>query len=401
MLTADPPAALSRTAAIVGVGHTDYAEDYRPTAPGHGETRTATDFAAIAFERAVADAGLRPADVDGLSVHLMYSTLADDEVSTALGTAPRHLTGGRGIMAGAVPAAVAALAEGRCDTLALVYAATPRAIGRQYGGHTYSDPAIRDRVPASYYAYHPWGWSSQAAHWAMASRYYQHEFGIDERRLAAVSLAVRANAVANPAAIMRQPLTVEDYLESRFIVRPMRVLDLCLVNNGAVCLVLRRADDAAGGAHRPVLVAGWSDVGLDGPKLDRFVRDRLHTLTADATAAALAMAGLALEDVDHFQGYDSSSFHLLTQVEGCGFAPPGRGLELFEDGRAAVDGSLPINTSGGMLSEAYMHGWNHVVEAVRQLRHEAGDRQVPAVERSLFSLATTDSVHPLLLERAA
>ena len=254
----------------------------------------------------------------------MYSSVADEALIDVLDVTPRYVTGGTGIMAGVVPEAVEALAAGRCDTVALVYAATPRSTSRQYGGQTYSDPGLRDRIPPSYYAYHPWGWSSQAAHWALACQYYQHEFGVVEAQLAAVSVALRANAGANPSAIMRDPLSVDDYVSSRFVVRPLRLFDLCLVNDGAVCLIVRRADEAGGCPHHPVLVAGWADAGLDGPKLERLVRDRLQSMLQQACTSALAMAGIALDDIDHFEGYDASSFHLVTQLEGCGFAPPGR-----------------------------------------------------------------------------
>ena len=113
------------------------------------------------------------------------------------------------------------------------------------------------------------------------------------------------------------------------------------------------------------------------------------------------MAGMDLSDIHHFQGYDASSIHLINQVEGYGFVEPGEGLDFCREGHAAIGGKLPINTSGGMLSESYMHGWNHVVEATRQLRHEVGARQVEGVQTSMFSLATTESAHPLILARGA
>jgi hypothetical protein len=150
-----------------------------------------------------------------------------------------------------------------------------------------------------------------------------------------------------------------------------------------------------------VLVAGWGEAEVKTEKLHCLVRERLQPPIEAASRQVFEMAGAALSDVQHFEGYDASSIHLISQLEGYGFVPPGEGLEFCKRGGMAVDGELPVNTGGGMLSEAYMHGWNHVAEITRQLRHEAGARQVPGVEMSLFSLAQTDAVHPILFQRGA
>jgi acetyl-CoA acetyltransferase len=179
----------------------------------------------------------------------------------------------------------------------------------------------------------------------------------------------------------------------------LHLFDICLVNDGGVCLILRRADMATDLGHTPVEVAGWAHAKVASNKMQYLVRDRLRPQFQEAGHRAFAMADLSLSDVDHFQGYDASSIHLINQTEGYGFTEPGTGLEFCKSGGMDLDGALPVNTSGGMLSESYMHGWNHVVEAVRQLRHEAGSRQVADVRTSMFSLATTESAHPLLLTR--
>jgi hypothetical protein len=198
---------------------------------------------------------------------------------------------------------------------------------------------------------------------------------------------------------MRAPLTIDDYLESRYIVRPLHLFDMCLVNNGAVCLILRRTDISTDLPHVPVEVAGWGHAKVSADKMRNLVVERLQPQFDEAGREAFAMAGLSRSNVELFQGYDASSIHLVDQIEGYGFTDPGTGLEFCKDGELDLGGALPTNTSGGMLSEAYMHGWNHVVEAVRQLRHEAGDRQVTDVTTSMSSVATTDSAHPLLLTR--
>jgi acetyl-CoA acetyltransferase len=401
MIFTQPARELSRQAAIVGVGDTDYALDYQAgrTKPEGYQPATVESLAKTAFERALADAGLRRADVDGISLCAMPGP-GPRAIAPVLGLEPRYIGPGGFIMDDVIPPAVEALASGKCETIALVYASPSRSAARVYGGQTYGgDREAAEGTPFSYYYFHPWGWSSQAAHWAFMFTYYQGEYGVSEEDLGSVALTLRRHAARNDNAIMRKPLTTEDYLRSRYVVAPLRLYDLCLVNDGGVCLILRRADLAQGLAHPPVEVAGWGHAQVKRRKLHQMVRERLRPQFQEAGAAAFGMAGLTPRDVRHFQGYDASSFHLVDQLEGYGFAEPGQGMEFFKDGQADLGGQLPVNTSGGMLSEAYMHGWNHVAEAVRQLRHEAGPSQVPGLQVSLFSMATTESAHPLILTR--
>jgi acetyl-CoA acetyltransferase len=400
-----PDRGLSRKFAIVGVGDTDYGADYKAarTKPPGYELPTPEGLVKTAFERALADSGLRREDIDGLSVSLIYGGPSGAEIARHLDLKPRHLIEeGSGIMAGPLPVACAAIAAGKCDTVALVYAAASRAIGRQYGGSTtYAVGADDTQTPNSYYYYHPWGWSSQAAHWAFAWRYYQATYGKTEADLGEVALQLRRNAQINPNAVMRTPLTIEDYLQSRYIVRPLHLFDMCLVNDGGVCIIVRRADLVRDLPHTPVLVAGWGEAKGKGDKLHNLVRERLRPLCQEAGRQAFGMAGLSIADVQHFEGYDASTMHLINQLEGFGLAETGTGLDAFKSGQMAVGGRLPVNVSGGLLSESYMHGWNHVVEITRQLRHEAGPRQIPGVRVSLSSLAQTDQVHPVVFERGA
>lgn len=394
-----PSRDLSRKAAIVGVGESDYRQDYqaaRARRPGY-QPPTPESLATTAFERALADAGLRRDEIDGLSVSFIYGGPSGAETARHLGLAPRHVIEGGGLMAGPLQVACADIAAGKCDTMAMIYAAASRAIGRQYGGRTYDGGG----APTSYYYYHPWGWSSQAAHWAFVWSHYQQTYGATEADLGAVAVQLRENARANPGAVMQTPLSIQDYLASRYIVRPLHLFDLCLVNDGAVCLIVRRAELARDMPHAPVLIAGWGEAKVEADKLHALVRERLRPQLQEAAAQALRMAGLAASDVGHLEAYDASTIHLISQLEGLGFAEPGEGLEFCKSGRMAVDGDLPVNTGGGMLSGSYMHGWNHVAEITRQLRREAGPRQVKDLEVSMFSLAQTDQAHPIVFVRGA
>jgi acetyl-CoA acetyltransferase len=381
-------------AAIVGIGVTDFGADYAASRADRSRPpRDVTNVAKLAFDRALADAGIGREEVDGLAARLLHIGPGPRELAGILGVKPRYFMEGGGLHP--IPRAVRALAAGECDTIALSYAAVSRTSGRQFGGQTYGGDG-RD----SYYYYHPWGFSAQAAHWALMFRHYMTAYGATEEDLGSVAIALRRYAMMNENATMRSPLTLDDYLAARYIVRPLRLFDMCLVNDGGVCLILRRADAAKDGPHTPVLVQGWGYAEVKYSKMHYMVEERLRPQMQQAVSEALAMARTDLSEVGHFQAYDASSVHLVNQLEGYGFVKPGEGLDFVRDGGIALGGSLPVNTNGGMLSEAYMHGWNQLIECVRQLRHEAGERQVRDVHTSMFSFATTDSAQPVIFGRA-
>ncbi len=398
-----PPAdrSLARKAAIVGLGETDYAADYqaaRIKAPGYA-LPSPESLATTAFERALADSGLDRDDIDGISVSFLYGGPDAATMGGMLGLRPRYAIENGGIMAGPLPVVCADIAEGKADTVAMIYAVASKSIGRQYGGSTYSGD--QDRTPSSYYYHHPWGWSSQAAHWAMIVSHYHQQFGTGEDDLGAVAMQLRRNAIGNSNAIMRAPMSIEDYRASRYIVRPLHLFDMCLVNDGAVCLIVRRADLAKNLAHDPVLVSGWGAAKIKHGKMNALIRERLRPQMQDAGQQALDMAGVSLSDIGHLEAYDPASIHLVNQLEGYGFVGVGQGLAAVRAGEIAVDGRIPTNVAGGMMSESYMHGWNHVAEVVRQLRHEAGDRQIAGLEVAMSSLAQTDQAHPIIYQRGA
>lgn len=403
-----PPSdrALSRKVSIVGIGETNYGADYQAERkrPEGWEPPTEESLLTKAFERALADSGLRREDIDGVTTSFTYGGPPADEVARMLGVNARFAQANGNIMAGPLPVACAAIAAGKADTIAMVFAVASRSAGRLFGGMTHStggtpDPDAEGGAPASYYYYHPWGWSSQAAHWALIFAHYQWRYGVGEEDLFHVARQVREHARAQANAVMTKELTLEDYMASRYIVRPLHLFDICIVNDGAVCLIVRRADMARDLAHVPVDVAGWGYSKVRQDKMHVMVREQLRPQLQQASREALAMAGVDLAAVQHFEGYDASSFHLINQVEGIGFTAPGTGLGFCRDGQMTVGGRIPTNTSGGNLSQAYMQGWSQVAEAVRQLRHEAGRYQVPDIGVSMTNLAQTDQTHPIVYVR--
>src|SRR5262249_20470676 len=156
---------------------------------------------------------------------------------------------------------------------AILYGNAMRSEGVEYGGMTY-----HGNINDSYYYYHPWGWSAQAAHWALVWQYYAHKFGYKERDLAVVPLTIRKHATLNQNAIMHdRPMTLDDYLASRYVVRPLHLFDLCLVNDGGVCAILRRTDKARDMVHTPVKIMGW---GENHPT-NHTIKDKMHYLVED------------------------------------------------------------------------------------------------------------------------
>jgi acetyl-CoA acetyltransferase len=385
---------LSRRAAIVGVGQSDFHADYmaeRARAPGYSPPLL-EDLLERAFERALADSGLPRDRIDGLALSCTYGGPAPEAMARRLGLRARYLSANGNIMAGPLPRVCADIAAGEADHVAMIFGVAPRSGGRQYGGATFSAGV----GPLSYYYYHPWGWSSQAAHWAMMFSRYQAEYGAREEDLGAVAVQVRQHACGDPDAIMQTPLTIDGYMASRYVVRPLHLLDICLVNDGAVCLIVSKADLADEAAKPPVLVAGWGEAKVKSGKMEALVRDRLRTIMQEAGRQALDMAGVELADIGHFEGYDPATIHLINQVEGFGFVAPGEGIEFCKAGGMGLGGRLPSNTAGGNLSGSYMQGWSQIVEVVRQLRGEAGKRQVAGLNASMSSLAQTSQVNPLV-----
>lgn len=404
MPPSDP--ALSRKVSIVGIGETDYGADYQAERkrPEGWTPPTEETLLTTAFERALADSGLRRADIDGVTCSFTYGGPPAADVAQMLGVKPRYAEACGNIMAGPLPMACAAIAAGKADTIAMVFAVASRSAGRLFGGMTHStggasDPTGEGGAPHSYYYHHPWGWSSQAAHWALIFAHYQWKYGAREEDLFHVARQVREHAVAQANAVMRKELTLEAYMASRYIVQPLHLFDICIVNDGAVCLIIRRADMARDLAHPPVDVAGWGHAKITQDKLHFMVREQLRPQLQAASRQALDMAGLDLAEIQHFEGYDAASMHLVNQVEGIGFTPPGTGLAFCADGQMTVGGRIPTNTAGGNLSHAYMQGWSQVAEAVRQLRHEAGPFQVPRITASMTNLAQTDQTHPIVYVR--
>jgi acetyl-CoA acetyltransferase len=380
-------------AAVVGIGQTDYADDYRRARAGERH-QDGVGFAAQAFKRALADSGLGRDAVDGL---VAGPAVALERVGEVLGIDPAWAT--QADAANAIMEAVGAIATGQAECVALVYGNDQRTAGTAYGGPS----AMGGERFLAYVYYGPWGLTSQGALYALTTSRYMHLTGLTSEDLGTVVLAQRRYAQLNPAAIMRKPLTLAGYLESRLVAEPLRLFDYCLVNDGGVALIITSADRAQTLAHPPVLVAGFGrdDADRDATSLRPRLIDFYHPSHRRAAQRASAMAGLGPEDVDVVQIYDSFSVHIPIALEGFGFCAEGDAPKLLRERGLGPDGGLAVNTSGGHLSESYMQGWNHQVEIVRQLRGEAGDRQVAGARVGQYIADAAGKVQTVYYQAAA
>lgn len=358
---------LRNKVAVVGVGNTAYGSF--PEIDEYG-------LAAMAFKKALDDCGLAKADIDGL---LTCRIPAYNRLGEVLRINPRWTitlpAQGRMSGIGIIEAALA-LATGQATYVALVYANIGRSRRMNYGGEVTSE-------------WDPWGFTSPGAAHAAMFRRHAELYGTTTRQLAEISVAFRKNAATNPDAVMKKPITIEDHEASRLIVAPLRLLDYCLINDGAVCLIMTTRERARDCRNGGALIAGFG--GRDTfheASISTFDIDFWYDAIAEAGANAYAMAGVERSDVDALMCYDNFSPTVLFSLEGLGFCPRGEGGRFVEGGTLALGGSLPSNTDGGHMSCSYMQGWALNAEAVRQLRGTRGAGQVPDCEVVQYIQAT-------------
>lgn len=361
---------LGRAASVVGVGHTDWVGDYARTRAGE-QPADSYGYAARAFVQALGDAGISRNEVDGL---ITGPRTAYERMGEVLGLNTRW--GGQADAVTAVVMAATAIHAGLAEVVALVYGNDQRSAKVQYGG-----PQAMGGENYLAYVYHsPWGLTSQGALYALMFQRYKHVYGATERDLGEVAVAQRLAASLNPNAIMRKRITIEDYLAAAHICEPLRLYDYCLINDGGVCLIVASNDWAKRRSSRavPIVGIGRADLNRGATELEPRLVEFYRPAQQAAAQASYAMAGLGPEDMDALQIYDSFSCHVLFALEGFGHCGEGEAARFIGDRGISLDRGLPVNTGGGHLSETYMQGWAHQIEAVRQIRGECGERQVPS-----------------------
>lgn len=333
---------------------------------------------AKASREALGEAGLRLGDVDGLFVNYMGDQ-GSVQVAEYLGIRPRYLDStdlGGAAFEAHVHHAIAAIRTGMCEVALVGYASRQRSRRSRANG-VFSDPFT---VPIDAQFESPFGLPSPIGQYALVAARHMAEFGTTSEQLAEVAVAARRWAALNPKAWRQDPLTVEDVLGSRMIAEPLHRDDCCLVTDGGGALVLTNAARARDAAKRPVRVLGAAE-GHTHYRISQ-MPDLTVSAGVETGRRALEMAGITVADVDFLQPYDSFTITVLMALEDLGFCGKGEGGSFAAERGLGPGGALPAMTSGGGLS--YNHpgalGLLLMVEAVRQLRHEAGPRQVDGAQ---------------------
>lgn len=364
--------ALRDKTAVAGVGLT-----IGPT-PGSTEL----SLAGNAFKLALEDSGLEAKDIDG---YIAPSFGADyDRVLESWGVNVRFAfqgwTHGR-FVSPTLQHAAMVVASGQAKAVAVVFARKAKKHGsteqwemwRQGLGPHGESPAYGAVAPVFGAA--------------ISMQRYFHLYGGDRDALAPIAIAARKHAALNPIALKQEPMTHEDYVGSRWIVDPLRLLDCCLVNEASACVIVTSAERARDLKQPPVYISGVQGVhagpqyhNLALPGLGVAQQDVFKFEPTDDDVHAHRMAGITAADIDAVMTYDAFTPLVLFGLERFGFCKPGEGLDFIKDGRIELGGQLPVNTSGGLLSEGHVSGWNLIIEAVRQARGQCGPRQVKDLE---------------------
>jgi len=354
-------ATLRSKAVVAGLGCTPF---------GVFPEEDAYTLGAQALGLALADAGMARSEIDALIVvripdYQRFSQLYGIDPGIAFALAAQGRMSGLAMELGA-----SIVASGAARNVAIVYGNDGRSTGARYGG-------LADRYSGEGATHwFPYGMTSPGAAHAMMYAAHSHQYGTSPLALANIAVTFREHAALNPAAVFRKPITIEDHQSSRFIAEPFRLYDYCQINDGGVALILARAERARDLPHRPVYVRGVEvATRLSGSQFPP--ADYWHAPMRQAARSIYAMAGLGPDDMDGLMIYDNFSATVLFALEGFGYCAPGESGPWVCDGNLSLRGRYPANTHGGHLSESYMQGFGHLAEAVRQIRGDAGDRQIP------------------------
>jgi acetyl-CoA acetyltransferase len=370
---------LKARCAIAGLGATRMGKNYDHSHP--------LGFAIEAVQLALEDAGLKRSDLDGLLVNpgitWMDNPMASFALQQAMGLQNLRLTAtmnlGGATAAAMVMHAAQSVAAGMAEAVACVFADAPLKPPAPRGGKPAEGSAAAYGFGRGLDA--AYGQFGVNAHYAFVARRHMHLYGTTNDHLGAIAVAQRAWANMNPAAQMYgQPMTLEDYHASRWVVEPFHLFDCCLVSNGGLCVIVTSAERARDLKKPPVYILGMGQGHPGGDPMD--------TLASGAPLAketAFRMAGIGLNDIQFAEIYDCYTFTVLVTLEDYGFCRKGEGGPFVASGRSGPGGTLPVNTGGGQLSSFYMWGMTPICEAVIQIRGEAGQRQLPRHELGLVS----------------
>jgi len=387
--------ALRDKAAIVGIGATEFSKN-----SGRSELQLAVE----AISAAIADAGLTHADIDGMCNFTMDNNPAI-EVNRNLGGGDlkffSRIHYGGGAACATIQQAAMAVTTGVADTVVCYRAMNERSMQR-FGTGVQDRPPLPTAENAHFGWYAPYGLLTPAAWVAMSARRYMAAYGASSADFGRVSVADRRHAAANPKAwFYQKPITLEDHQRSRWIVEPLRLLDCCQESDGAVAVVVTSLERARDLAQTPAVIrAAAQGATREQQMMTGYYADDITGLPEMGLVARqlYETAGIGPQDVQTAVIYDHFTPFVLIQLEEFGFCARGEAKDFVKDGNIEIGGGLPINTHGGQLGEAYIHGMNGVAEAVRQIRGTAVN-QVAGVQHVVVTAGTGVPTSGILLGR--
>ncbi len=380
-------------AAIAGIGATEFSKE-----SGRSELRLAVEAVGAALD----DAGIAPAEVDGMVTFTM-DTNPEIEIARNLGIGElsffSRIHHGGGAACATVQQAVLAVATGVAEVV-VCYRAFNERSGHRFGVGVQDRPPVPNAENAHFAWYAPHGLLTPAAWVAMAAARYLHESGATSADFGRVAVADRLHAASNPKAwFFGKPITLADHQASRWIVEPLHLLDCCQESDGGQALVVTSLARARDAAQRPAVIrASAQGSGVDQQSMTSYYRPDMARLPEMGLVARQlwATSGLGPADIATAVLYDHFTPFVLTQLEEFGFCGRYEAKDFIADGAIELGGRLPVNTHGGQLGEAYIHGMNGIAEGVRQVRGTAVN-QVPGVEHVLVTAGTGVPTSGLIL----
>ncbi len=374
------PVSLKNEAAIAGIGVTEFTKN-----SGVSELSLAAQCVVAACD----DAGVDPGDIDGLVSFTLDST---DEIELARAVGAGDLTFyskinyGGGAAVGTIAQAAMAVATGQASNVVCYRAMNGRS-GKRMGQGISGDIISSDIIHWSWYM--AYGMLNPGSWIAMIANKYMHKYGVTREDLGRVAISQRTHALRNPRAFgYGKPLSMEQYLEAPVIAHPLCLFDFCQETDGGCAILVTSVERALELKQKPAVIRGVTQASTRGQEqMTSFYREELESLPEMELAAArvYAMAGLGPDDIDAACLYDAFTSEIIMQLESFGFCGRGEGKDMVRDGALDIDGRLPNNTHGGLISEAYIHGINNIAEGVRLIRGESTGQPSKAVEHVLVS----------------
>ena len=361
---------------VTGVGETTYLR---------GSSQSAFELQIEASLKAIADAGLDPKQIDGVIPIGIVSATAEDFIDN-FGIPDLRFSaivphgGASPVMA--LQCAAAAVAAGVCNHVLIAF-------GRNVTGAAATKAGARiHTMPQFHYVTefeYPIGNAAPAQIYAPMAQRHMALYGTKVSHFGEVAVAHRQHALLNDNAVMKKPMTLEDHANSRMIADPFRLFDCSLESDGGAACIVSSAERASDLKHRRIFISGTAAGHPDQPGAITQRPDMTSLGIAKAAQRAFQMAGVTHADIDVAEIYDCFTYVVMCQLEDLGFCAKGEGGAFVESGAIALEGKLPVNTHGGLLSQAHIAGMNHIVELVRQLRGEAGAAQVNKAELGLVT----------------